>query len=236
MGEPAYQRPLLITFSGLDGSGKSTQIAGLQSALHAAGMRTRRLAFWDDVVVGARYRESFVHKVYKSERGIGAPGRPVRRRDKNMRGRHLSAFRHILYLMDAFRLCYVVAAEQMKVGVDVVILDRYIYDELANLDLANRFTRSYVRRVVRLAPRPDLAFLLDADPAAAYARKPEYPVDFMEKCRQSYHHLAALLGNMRVVPPLDLPQARLAVLKIAEECLVDNGRPANLVHEGLSVA
>jgi thymidylate kinase len=236
MAEPFPPRPLLITFSGVDGSGKSTQIAGLQSALHAAGLRTRRLAFWDDVVVGVKYREGFVHKVYKSERGIGAPGKPVRRRDKNMRGWHLTLSRHVLYLIDAFRLCYVVAAEQMKVGVDVVILDRYIYDELANLNLANRLTRAFARRVCRLAPQPDLAFLLDADPAAAYARKPEYPVDFMKKCRQSYFDLAELMGNMHVIPPLDLPQAKLAVLKVAEQCLAQSGRPVNLVLDNLSVA
>jgi thymidylate kinase len=236
MAEPSYQRPLLITFSGVDGSGKSTQIASLQSALHAAGLRTRRLAFWDDVVVGPKYREGFVHKVYKSERGIGAPGKPVRRRDKNMRGWHLTLSRHVLYLMDAFRLCYVVAAEQMKVGVDVVILDRYIYDELANLNLANRVTRAFVRRVVRLAPRPDLAFLLDADPAAAFARKPEYPVDFMEKCRQSYHDLAGLLGTMKVIPALDLPQATLAVLRTTEIRLALSGRQVNLLEDKLSAA
>jgi thymidylate kinase len=227
---------LLISFSGVDGSGKSTQIATLQSALHGAGLRTRRLAFWDDVVVGAKSREGFVHKVYKSERGIGAPGKPVRRRDKNMRGWHLTLSRHVLYLMDACRLCYVVAAEQMKVGVDVVILDRYIYDELVNLNLANRFTRWFVRRLIRLAPRPDLAFLLDADPDAAYARKPEYPVDFMKKCRQSYFDLAGLQGAMRVIPPLDLPQAKLAVLRAAEQSLRESGRPVNLVRNRLSVA
>lgn len=229
-------RPLLITFSGVDGSGKSTQIASLQSALHAAGMRTRRLAFWDDVVVGVKYREGFVHKVYKSERGIGAPGRPVRRRDKNMRGWHLTVSRHVLYTMDTFRLSYLVAAEQMKVGVDVVILDRYIYDELANLNLANRFTRGFVRRLCRIAPKPDLAFLLDADPEAAYARKPEYPVDFMKKCRQSYFDLAALLGTMHVVPPLDVAQARQAVLRAAEQCLAKGGRRADLLEDDLSVA
>jgi thymidylate kinase len=234
--DEAFRRPLLITFSGVDGSGKSTQISALQSALHAAGMRTRRLAFWDDVVVGVKYREEFVHKVYKSERGIGAPGKPVRRRDKNMTGWHLTMSRHVLYLMDAFRLCYVVAAEQMKVGVDVVILDRYIYDELANLNLANGFTRGFVRRLCRIAPRPDLAFLLDADPQAAYARKPEYPVDFMKKCRQSYFDLAALLGSMEVIPPLDLAQARLAMLRAAEQCLAKSGRPSNLLQDDLSVA
>ncbi|HEY6272683.1 MAG TPA: thymidylate kinase [Terriglobales bacterium] len=236
MADLSYQKPLLITFSGVDGSGKSTQIAGLQSALHAAGLRTRRLAFWDDVVVGAKSREGFVHKVYKSESGIGAPGKPVKRRDKNMRGWHLTWSRHVLYLMDAIRLSYVVAAEQMKVGVDVVIFDRYIYDELANLNLVNRFTRWFVTRLIRLAPQPDLAFLLDADPAAAYARKPEYPVDFMQKCRVSYHDLARLQGTLRVIPALELPQAKLAVLRIAEQSLAERGRFVNLVPDNLSLA
>jgi thymidylate kinase len=234
MAKPA--RPLLISFSGVDGSGKSTQIAHLQSALHAAGLRTRLLTFWDDVVVGVRYREAFVHKVYKSERGIGAPGKPVQRRDKNMRGWHLTLSRHMLYLLDAAHLRHVVARERLKVGVDVVILDRYIYDELANLDLANRATRAFVRRVIRFAPQPDLAYLLDADPAAAYARKPEYPVDFMQKCRQSYHDLAALVGTMNVVPALDLPQAKMAVLRAAQDRLAESGRAVSLLQDKLSAA
>src|SRR6478735_9348695 len=119
--------PLLISFSGVDGSGKSTQIESLCSALHAAGLKTILLAFWDNVVVGVKYREGFVHKVYKSERGIGAPGKPVNRRDKNMRGWHLTLARHFLYLLDAINLRRVVARERTKAGVDVVILDRYIY-------------------------------------------------------------------------------------------------------------
>src|ERR1043166_2558074 len=97
----AANTPLLISFSGGDGSGKSTQIESLRSALHAAGLTTTLLAFWDNVVVGVKYREGFVHKVYKSERGIGAPGKPVTRRKKNARGGHLPLPRHFLYLLDA---------------------------------------------------------------------------------------------------------------------------------------
>jgi thymidylate kinase len=59
-----FSTPLLISFSGVDGSGKSTQIESLRSALHAAGLKTTLLAFWDNVVVGVKYREGFVHKVY----------------------------------------------------------------------------------------------------------------------------------------------------------------------------
>src|SRR5215510_5574106 len=163
----AAKTPLLISFSGMDGSGKSTQIENLLAALHAAGLKTALLAFWDNVVVGVKYREGFVHKVYKSERGIGAPGKPVNRRDKNMRGWHLTLARHFLYLLDAINLCRVVARARKQA--DVVILDRYIYDELSNLNLGNPLSRGFIRAVHRLVPRPDVAYLLDADPAAAFA-------------------------------------------------------------------
>jgi len=229
------ETPLLISFSGVDGSGKSTQIENLCSALHAAGLKTTLLAFWDNVVVGVKYREGFVHKVYKSERGIGAPGKPVNRRDKNMRGWHLTLARHFLYLLDALNLHRVVARAK-KSGVDVVILDRYIYDELSNLNLGNSFSRAFVKLVHGFVPRPDVAYLLDADPVAAYARKPEYPVEFMKKCRRAYFELASLLKTMTIIPPLVLPEAKLAVLKAAERELAAQGKTADLISGSLSAA
>jgi thymidylate kinase len=233
-----WARPALISFSGVDGSGKSTQIENLRSALHAAGLTTRTLAFWDDVVVGVRYREGFVHRVYKSERGIGAPGKPVQRRDKNMRGWYLTVARHFLYLLDAVNLRRVVTRERRPSPVkpDVIILDRYIYDELANLDLKNPASRLFVKLVKALVPAPDLAYLLDADPAAACARKPEYPLDFVIHCRQSYLDLATLLGNVDVVPPQGELEARITVLKLAEDCMLAKGRPTHLMSDRVSAA
>lgn len=236
MANGTRRRTMLISFSGVDGSGKSTQIDNLRSALQAAGLTTSLFAFWDNVVVGVRYREGFVHKVYKSERGIGAPGKPVNRRDKNMRGWHLTLARHFLYLMDALNLRRVVAREKRKSGVDVVILDRYIFDELSNLNLANPLSRRFVKFVQAIVPKPDIAYLLDADPVAAYARKPEYPVEFMKKCRRAYFELAELLGTMTVIPALSLPEAKATVLKAAERQLAASGQSVNLASGTVSAA
>lgn len=203
-------KPLLISFSGLDGSGKSTQIQNLIEYLEQRNLAVKTLAFWDDVVVGTRYREGFVHKVYGSEKGIGAPDRPVNRRDKNVRKWYLNLARHFLYLADAIHLRSVVRRAR-RLPIQAVIVDRYIYDELANLPLSNPLTRLFVRMVGWLVPRPDVAYLLDADPEAARARKPEYPVDFMRECRASYFRLAELLGSLTVIPPLPLPAAKAAV-------------------------
>ena len=94
-------KTFLVSFSGLDGAGKTTQIENLRSYLESRGLRTSLLAFWDDVVVLSRYREGFVHKVFKSERGIGAPGKPVNRRDKNVRGWHVNMARRLTGLPGA---------------------------------------------------------------------------------------------------------------------------------------
>lgn len=217
-GKTRKRYPLLITFSGVDGSGKSTQIQGVLDLLQGSGYRVRRLAFWDDVVVLTRYREGFVHKVYKSEPGVGAPGRPVNRRDKNVRGWHLTLVRHILYLLDTMHLRWVVRREARNQP-DAIVMDRYIYDQLANLPLHNPLSRLFVSLATWIAPTPDLALLLDADPEAARARKPEYPVEFMRECRNWYHTLALMLGTMTVVPPLPLAEARRTVESILQRKL-----------------
>ena len=205
------KKPVLMTFSGLDGSGKSTQINSVIDYLRGQKMRVVKLAFWDDAVVGKRYREGFVHRVYKSEKGIGAPGKPVNRRDKNMRGWYLSVARAGLYFLDAVHLCEVIGRAR-RGNPDVIIMDRYIYDELANMPLNNPVERWYAKAVNKLVPKPDLALLLDANPEAARERKPEYPVEFLKAARQSYFQLAKLLGRITTIAPQPLETAKQTVL------------------------
>jgi len=206
-------RPQLITFSGIDGSGKTTQITALHKTLTESGIRVRLLAFWDDVAALARAREFLSHALFRGEKGVGSPGRPVRRRDKNVRSWYMTPARCVLYFLDALRLSAVMAKVSAGDQPDIVMLDRYLYDELANLDLTSRVARAYVRFLLRMVPRPNLACLLDADPARAHERKPEYSLDFVNSNRASYLLLSAITGGITVIPPLSAEEVTLRLLR-----------------------
>lgn len=201
MSRAEPRRPLLVSFSGIDGAGKSTQIDAVRRRLGEAGLRVRLVTFWDDVAGLGWAREFLTHTLFKSEKGVGTPGKPVRRRDKDVRAWYMTAARFILYFLDALRLSALVANVSAANDADVILFDRYLYDELANLELGSRLSRAYVRLLLKLAPRPDLAFVLDADPAQACERKPEYQFEFVRINRASYLALSSMAGGITVIPP-----------------------------------
>jgi thymidylate kinase len=139
----------------------------------------------------------------------------------------MNLIRHGLYSLDAAHLPIVISKTRQQ-GADVIIMDRYIHDELANLPLDNPITRQYARTVARLVPQPDIAFVLDAEPELAYARKPEYPLEFLKKVRASYLDLANLLGTITVVPALTLPEAQRVVEISFRRILNNRGIPNRL--------
>jgi thymidylate kinase len=207
---------IFVSFSGIDGAGKSTQIEALCFQLNEDGLRVLLIRFWDDVATLIGTREAAGHTIFKGDKGVGTPSAPINRRDKNVRSWLMTGVRLFLYLFDAISVRRAVG-KALRSKADFVIFDRYIYDELANLNLGNPVIREYVRRIMKIVPRPDISYLLDADPLEACARKPEYPLEFLHSNRQSYLDLSNLVGGMTVLPPMPIEEVRRKVLYLAHQ-------------------
>jgi thymidylate kinase len=208
----------VVSFSGIDGAGKSTQIEALCRSLRARGFHCALYTFWDDVVAVSKLRERISLRAFKGDEGIGSPIKPILRRDKNVATWYMTIVRLFLYMLDAFSLS-VAVSQSAESDADFLIFDRYIYDELANLPMKNLVVRLYVRALLRFIPRPDVAVFLDADPEAATTRKPEYPLEFVRCNRDAYHRMSRLVG-MTVVPPLSIEQTTGTIDElVSEKCL-----------------
>ncbi len=217
------RRCKIVSFSGMDGAGKSTQINNLYAYMEEAGLRVRLITFWNDVASFTRMREAAGHKIFKGDKGVGTPAAPINRRDKNVRSWMMTLIRLGIYFVDAVSL-RIVLDQALHSDADFIICDRYIYDELVNLTLHNSAVRVYARFIMRIAPRPHISYLLDADPVQARARKPEYPIEFLCFCRESYQALRDLVvGGMTVIPPMPVKDVARMVLQYSQNLLSTDG-------------
>ena len=213
----------VVSFSGIDGAGKSTQIINLQANMKAFGLRVQLITFWDDIARFTRMREITGQTLFQGDKGVGTPAAPINRRDKNVRSWLMTLIRLGIYFVDAVSL-RIALKKALRSDVDFVIFDRYIYDELANLTLHNSVIRIYARFIMKVTPRPDISYLLDSDPVQARARKPEYPIEFLYFCRASYLTLSDLVpGGMTVIPPMPLQDVGRLVLQYSQNLFSADG-------------
>ena len=211
---------MLITFSGLDGAGKSTLITWLQRELQRRARPVAVFHMNDHVGVYAYLRA--IRDRVLPRRGSDPTRANPRRRFHALRDALIwnKALRRLLYPIDlAVFWAYRLYIEKLRGR--VLIMDRYFYDSLVDVSngdshAANGGSR-WLRFLARLTPTPDLAVFLDIAPEESYARKGEYSVEYLRARWRHYRTVAPWVPTALVLDNRDLAQTQCALARALEE-------------------
>ena len=185
---------MLVTFSGLDGAGKSTQIDLLNTHLQSLGHRVTTLTMYDHISVSAALRHLLRRLLRRNTPRCSSTDSNETsssdrfRFDKNRSDPLTSLLRQIVYILDLCRFL-MVRAYQVYQRRQILVMDRYFYDSIANVDGTTGWKALYARCFLALVPKPDLPILLNPDAYMAFRRKSEYPLEYMIQRRQVYFRI-----------------------------------------------
>ena len=216
---------MLITFSGLDGAGKSTLIEWLCARLEAQHRPVAVFHMNDHIGLYAYLRAIRDHFA-RAPRSAGVDGsRPAspttkragiepalrRVRDAVVWNKPL---RRWIYLMD---LCVFLGYRAVveKARGRVLIMDRYFYDTLVDVSDGRRWF--WVRLLERLTPTPTVPVFLDIGPEESFTRKGEYSVEYLRRRYLAYKKVFEWVPSATQLINTDLEVAQAALWRTLTE-------------------
>jgi thymidylate kinase len=193
---------MLITFSGLDGAGKSTLIEWLRTALEQQRQPVVVLHLEHDlgVYASARWLRDGVEHLVRGKGGrsngtaargaasIAGPQAGMATLARRIRNAVVwnKIIRRLIYPVDVLVfLCYRAYIEGMQRR--ILIMDRYFYDILVDVSSGQRW--GWIRLLKLITPTPTLPVLLETGPEEAYARKGEYSVEYLQNRWAAYREV-----------------------------------------------
>jgi thymidylate kinase len=207
---------MLITFSGLDGAGKTTLITELARALESSGRSVTRLTMYDDIglySVIRRIRGNPADLPKDPEQHRSAPREARKRLPRSVLGAALAVLRarfvkRLLLPLDVS--FFLMKRARVMRTADVLILDRYFYDSLVELRGEAAW---WGRAFLAVLPSPELSVFVDVDPAIAFSRKGEYDVPELSRRERAYRLLFGRLPHGVIIRNDSLSAAKAQLLK-----------------------
>lgn len=180
---------MLVTVSGMVGSGKSTAVAHLVELLRLEGVQD--VEAWN-----FRSLPCFIQGRAEARSGTTDPGSATvpDERGRNYRRRRLTASLALGY---ASRVLAFRVYRRLHPGAHVC--NRYFFDNFSHFELRTRLERCWFTFVRALVPRPDLAVLMMASPDTIASRRPMYSREYLAQVGMGYGDLQRHFPALRRV-------------------------------------
>lgn len=193
---------MIVTFSGVDGSGKTTQAQYVTRLLQSQGCSVRyvHMTRWTWVYAIGQCVKARRGRDYSFDRAFLRP---------NLLGRLMKVVRQVLSLVDLLRFRWW-AFYQTRFRQHILVCDRFFYD----LGIQALYTRmmgpGFARCYWSLIPTPTLSILLDVSPELAQRRENQHLSEYYRAKRELYLEYAALWGAV-VIEAAELEDTKQAV-------------------------
>lgn len=171
---------MIISFSGIDGSGKTTYANVAMDYFKNKKLRFKYMHM---------IRDSFYHSILHDV--IGRFSKPSQKYlEKGLRNPknkiYFAVLKFIKKMLLVANLLYFNLRYRKYKGSTIynIICDRYFYDEIVQMQYLRLAGKVFMPFYKNLIIKPDIAFLIKAKPEVAYARKSEFDRNyFLEKCK-----------------------------------------------------
>jgi thymidylate kinase len=176
-------RTVLVTLSGTHGSGKSTNAGKCYYLLNKNGFKFSYLRHQDllDPFGFVLRRTARILHVRTSYLETTNPARTA----------------WSVYILFIYLPLLVLGIRFRRMLGYSVVSDRYVYDMLVGF-WDNQTTAPLQTLLVRILPRPDVSFMLDADEKRILADRPEHSLDYILNEKRQYNKIVGGFGLKRI--------------------------------------
>jgi len=182
--------PKTITFSGLDGSGKSTIIHLVKRRLEEQGIQTKVYTMYDDLSFYALLR-----KVRNRSNGYDDKSDDKIELENNsilykiVRSKLLKS---LVLPLDTLSILYFLFFKTSRK--DIVLLDRASYDYILDI-LPTNFSKPLVKLAILFSFKPLLAVFVNTPAIISFDRKGEYDVKYLSWREEGYFNIFKLIKS-----------------------------------------